>query len=86
MKSFFEMCCHPFRKGVSISAGESEPAIQKRVSGTDRRKEANQMSMKKALDMMDLEQIAGGAEDPILQMTVTWQDANGNTYSTSYPS
>ncbi len=39
------------------------------------------MSMKKALDMMDLEQIAGGAEDPILQMTVTWEDANGNKYS-----
>jgi hypothetical protein len=32
------------------------------------------MSMKKALDMMDLEQIAGGAEDPILQMTVTWEE------------
>ena len=39
------------------------------------------MSMNQMLKPEEMTQIAGGADDPILQMTVTWQDANGNTYS-----
>ena len=39
------------------------------------------MSMKKALNLENMEKIAGGAEDPIIGMTVSWEDANGNKYS-----
>ncbi|MBR6090587.1 MAG: hypothetical protein IKP86_11680 [Anaerolineaceae bacterium] len=39
------------------------------------------MIMKQALDMEKIDRIAGGAEDPIVSMTVTWEDGNGNKYS-----
>ena len=39
------------------------------------------MSMKQALKMEELEQVTGGNEDPIIGMTVSWEDANGNKYS-----
>ena len=53
----------------------------KRAGGADRGKEDKKMSMKQALDMESLEQITGGANDPILRMTVSWEDGNGNKYS-----
>ncbi len=31
--------------------------------------------------MENLDQITGGANDPILRMTVSWEDENGNKYS-----
>ena len=39
------------------------------------------MSMKKELNPEELKQVAGGAQDPIVSMTVTWEDASGNKYS-----
>lgn len=64
-----------------MCAGDNEPAAMKRAGGKDRRKEANQMSMKKELSLEELKQIVGGVEDPIISMTVTWEDANGNRFS-----
>lgn len=31
--------------------------------------------------MENMEQITGGAEDPIIRMTVSWEDENGNKFS-----
>ena len=39
------------------------------------------MSMKQALDLENMDRIAGGAEDPIVRMTVSWEDGNGNKFS-----
>ncbi len=39
------------------------------------------MSMKQELNLEELEQVTGGAEDPIIRMTVSWEDASGNKYS-----
>ncbi|MBR3494732.1 MAG: bacteriocin [Clostridia bacterium] len=39
------------------------------------------MSMKKEMSLEELKQIVGGVEDPIVSMTVSWEDANGNKYS-----
>ena len=39
------------------------------------------MSMKQAMDLEEMEKILGGADDPIVSMTVTWEDENGNKYS-----
>ena len=39
------------------------------------------MSMNRALNLEDMEKVAGGMEDPIVGMTVTWEDAAGNKYS-----
>ena len=41
------------------------------------------MSMTRGLNLEEMEKVVGGLEDPIVEQTVTWQDANGNTYS--YP-
>ena len=39
------------------------------------------MSMMQSLSLEELEQINGGATDPIVEYTVTWEDASGNKYS-----
>ena len=46
----------------------------------DRGEEKN-MSMMQSLSLEELEQINGGAADPIVEYTVTWEDASGNKYS-----
>ena len=37
--------------------------------------------MSMMLSLEDMEQINGGAADPIVEYTVTWEDASGNKYS-----
>ncbi len=39
------------------------------------------MNRNQMLKPEEMAQITGGTDDPIFQMTVTWQDANGNTFS-----
>ncbi len=39
------------------------------------------MSTNRTLSLEEMEKIAGGAEDPIVSMTVTWEDEAGNKYS-----
>ena len=41
------------------------------------------MSMMQSLSLEELEQINGGAADPIVEYTVTWQDGSGTTHSTT---
>ena len=38
------------------------------------------MGKLKEMKMEDLEKAVGGMEDPIIEQTVTWEDANGNKY------
>ena len=39
------------------------------------------MSMKRELNLEEMDRVVGGTEDPIVSMTVTWEDANGNKFS-----
>lgn len=39
------------------------------------------MSMKRELTCEETGKVVGGAEDPIVSMTVSWEDGNGNKYS-----
>ena len=39
------------------------------------------MSMMQALNLENMEQVTGGAENPIIGYTVRWTDAAGNEYS-----